>query len=97
MKKTQQCQFCKRFFKRAASHERFCKDNPRHTYIPEEMSTERLIYSVRDLEGAERAGQVAGEKQAMERIKNRLDDVKIKALDSAAKAVDAIAHMMGDM
>lgn len=97
-KKTQQCQFCKRFFKRTASHEKFCKDKPSTTYaFTDDSDTLPRIYTIRDVQSAERAGREAGDKLAMERVKQQLDSVKIKAIDAAAKAVEAIAHMMGDM
>lgn len=97
MKKTQQCQFCKRLFKRVKGHVKFCKDKPlEQTYAFKEDEAPR-IYTIHDVQSAERAGRLAGDKQATERVKEQLDSAKLRAIDAAAKAVDAIAHMMGDM
>lgn len=92
MKKAQLCIHCKKKFKRVKSHERFC---PERLYTRQmTQQPEPLEFKRRDLDLAERVGYDKGKKDTEQKFNVLVQGTQIKAVEAAAKAVEAIAHMM---
>lgn len=82
------CQFCSRPFhsKGVKVHEKKCPNRNNLTSAP---TTYTFSEMSRQKEESFKAGQ--------DSMKHKFTDVQIKALEAAAKAVDAIAHMVGEL
>jgi hypothetical protein len=92
MKPKQVCQFCEKRFKRVKGHYAFCKvrNAPTQTNMLAQTPTH---YTWDDLQRQREIGR----KEAEEQYKRRFTDTQIKAVEAAAKAVDALAHMVGEL
>ena len=92
-----ECVFCHKkfhpkgiFSHQARCNERFIKtqEQPANT-----VAAQPILYSWQDMQHQRELGR----KEGAEQYKQKFSDVQIKAVEAAAKAVDALAHMIGEL
>lgn len=86
-----ECVFCHKPFhpKGIYSHQAKCNER----FINAQTVAPERCFTVGDMQRERELGRKEGE----ERNKQRFTDVQIKALEAASHAVEAIAHMVGDL
>jgi hypothetical protein len=92
------CTYCqKKFHKKGIkAHEKFCVKRSRSMGLDSNYTTELTATSA-DLQYQRELGRKEGIKEVEERYRTKFNDVQIKALEATSRAVDAIAHMFGDL
>ncbi len=89
--KVVECVFCHKPFhpKGIYSHQARCNER----FINAQAVAPERCFTVGDMQRERELGRSEGE----QKYKQKFSDVQIKALEAAAHAVEAIAHMMGDL
>jgi len=65
--------------------------------VIEETTNYQMATATSDLQYQRELGRKEGREETEQRYKVRYNDAQIKAMQAAAQAVEALAHLIGDM